>query len=74
LAKDYLIGSFPLRLDTSAKVADFLVGVEEMNLGLDYADRYRTLVGRVTAADVQRVAGKFFGPSTFDRVVVGRAP
>ncbi len=74
LAKDYLMGSFPLRLDTSSKVADFLVGVEEMNLGLDYADRYRTLVGRVTAADVQRVAAKYFGPATFDRVVVGQAP
>jgi zinc protease len=74
LAKDYLIGSFPLRLDTSSKVADFLVGVEEMNLGLDYADRYRGLIGRVTAADVQRVAIKFFGPSTFDRVVVGQTP
>ena len=74
VAKDYLIGSFPLRLDTSSKVADFLVGVEEMSLGLDYADRYRTLVGRVTAADVRRVAAKYFGPATFDRVVVGDTP
>jgi zinc protease len=74
VAKDYLIGSFPLRLDTSSKVADFLVGVQEMSLGLDYADRYRTLVGRVTAADVQRVAAKYFGPGTFDRVVVGATP
>ena len=74
LAKDYLIGSFPLRLDTSSKVADFLVGVEEMRLGLDYADRYRTLIGRVTAADVQRVAAKYFDPATFDRVVVGQTP
>ena len=74
VAKDYLIGSFPLRLDTSSKMADFLVGVEEMSLGLDYADRYRNLVSRVTAADVQRVAGKYFGPATFDRVVVGDTP
>jgi zinc protease len=74
VAKDYLIGSFPLRLDTSSKVADFLVAVEEMGLGLDYADRYRDRVGRVTAADVQRVAAKYFGPTTFDRVVVGRTP
>jgi zinc protease len=74
VAKDYLIGSFPLRLDTSSKVADFLVGVEEMKLGLDYADRYRGLIGRVTAADVQRVAAKYFGPPTFDRVVVGQTP
>ena len=74
VAKDYLIGSFPLRLDTSSKVADFLVGLEQLKLGLDYADRYRDLIGRVTAADVQRVAAKYFGATTFDRVVVGRTP
>jgi zinc protease len=71
LARDYLIGSFPLRLDTTAKVADFIVAVEEQGLGLDYAERYRAGVARVTAADVQRVAARFFGPDTFSRVVVG---
>ena len=72
LAKAYLIGSFPLRLDTSAKVADFVVAVEELGLGLDYADRYRERIARVTAADVQRVAAKYFGPGAFSRVVVGQ--
>jgi len=71
LAKDYLIGSFPLRLDTTGKVADFVVAIESQGLGLDYADRYKAGVARVTAADVQRVAGRFFGPDTFSRVVVG---
>jgi zinc protease len=71
LAKEYLIGSFPLRLDTTAKVADFVVAIEEQGLGLDYADRYKASIARVTAADVQRVAGRFFGPDTFSRVVVG---
>jgi zinc protease len=74
LAKDYLVGSFPLRLDTSAKVADFLVAIEEQGLGLDYADRYRQNVARVTVADVQRAAATFFAPDTFNRVVVGRTP
>jgi zinc protease len=71
LAKAYLVGSFPLRLDTSAKVADFIVAIETMGLGLDYADRYKAAVGRVTAADVQRVAAKYFTPSEFNRVIVG---
>ena len=71
LAKDYLIGSFPLRLDTTSKVADFIVTVEEQGLGLDYADRYKERVAKVTAADVQRVAAKYFAPDTFNRVVVG---
>jgi zinc protease len=71
LAKDYLVGSFPLRLDTTAKVADFIVAIEEQGLGLDYAERYKAGIARVTAADVQRVATRFFGPDTFSRVVVG---
>ena len=71
LAKEYLIGSFPLRLDTTAKVADFVVAIEEQGLGLDYADRYKAAIARVTAADVQRVAARFFPPDTFNRVVVG---
>ncbi len=74
LAKSYLIGSFPFRLDTSSKVADFLVAIESQGLGLDYADRYRASVARVTAADVQRVAGTFFPPDSFNRVVVGKLP
>jgi zinc protease len=71
LAKDYLIGSFPLRLDTSSKLADFVVAIEGQGLGLDYADRYKERVARVTAADVQRVAAKYFAPDSFNRVVVG---
>jgi zinc protease len=74
LAKSYLIGSFPFRLDTSSKVADFLLGIESQDLGLDYADTYRAGVGRVTVADVQRVAAKFFTPGQFNRVVVGKFP
>jgi zinc protease len=74
LAQDYLIGSFPLRLDTTAKVADFVVAIEAQGLGLDYAERYKAGIAKVTAADVQRVARKFFRPDTFDRVVVGATP
>ena len=74
LAKSYLVGSFPLRLDTTAKVAGFITGVEAQGLGLDYADRYRRAIAAVTAADVQRVSARFLAPATFDRVVVGQVP
>lgn len=74
VARAYLRGSFPLRLDTSAKVADFLVTVEALGLGLDYADRYRERIGRVTAADVERVARRYLAPDGLSRVVVGAEP
>jgi zinc protease len=74
VARSYLTGSFPLRLDTSAKVADFLAAVEYLGLGLDYPDRYRQRIARVTAADVQRVAAQYLAPATFHEVIVGQPP
>jgi zinc protease len=71
-AKSYLIGSFPLRLDTSGKLAGFLGAVEESGLGLDYPDRYKERIARVTAADLQRVAAKYLDPATFSSVMVGK--
>ncbi len=74
LAKSYLIGSFPWRLDTNAKLAGFITVAEAQGLGLDYADRYRREIARVTAADVQRVSARFFAPGTFSGVIVGQGP
>ena len=69
-AKAYLTGSFPLRLDTSGKVARLLAGVEYFGLGLDYADRYLGLIQAVTAAEVQRVAQKYLDPDRYALAVV----
>ena len=74
LAKDYLIGSFALRIDTTAKVAGLLQTVEEMGLGLDYPVRYRRGIEQVTAADIERVARRYLEPSGFSSVTVGKLP
>lgn len=74
LAKDYLIGSFPLRLDTTAKVAGLLQTVEEMGLGLGYPLRYAEGIRKVAAADVQRVAKRYLDPSGFSTAIVGKSP
>jgi zinc protease len=71
-AKSYLIGSFPLRLDTSGKLARFLTAVEESGLGLDYPERYKERIARVSATDVRRVAAKYLDPATFASVMVGK--
>ena len=70
-AKNYLIGSYPLRFDTNQRVAAFLTQVEVFGLGLDFADRYGELIGRVNAADVQRVAKDFLHPDQLITVIVG---
>jgi zinc protease len=70
-AKAYLTGSFPLRLDTNRKLAEMISAVEYYKLGLDYADRYPTLINAVTRADVQRVARTYLRPDRYVLVVVG---
>jgi zinc protease len=75
LAKAYLIGSYPLRVDTSSKVASLVITLEEAGLGLDYPERYRERIARVTAADVRRVAAVYLDPDTFSTVMVtGKRP
>ena len=70
-ARNYLIGSFALGLDTNDDIADFLGQVEYLGLGLDYADRYAALIRDVTAEDIRRVARKYLQPDKLIVVVVG---
>lgn len=57
-AKSYLIGSFALRFDSSAKVASQLLQIQIDNLGIDYIDIRNELVAKVTLEDVKRVAAR----------------
>jgi len=56
MAKDYLIGSFALRFDTSGKIAAQLLAVQLDNLGIDYIDRRNGEIEAVTVEDIKRVA------------------
>jgi zinc protease len=70
-AKAYLTGSFPLRMDTSAKIAGMLTNIEIFSLGLDFPDRYAALINAVTKEDVLRVAKKYVDPRKMVIVVLG---
>ena len=69
-AKKYLIGSFPMRLDTQGKLAGFLTQIEYYSLGLDYAKKYPALIRSVTREDVLRVAKKYLHPQKYVLVIV----
>ncbi len=69
-AKAFLTGSFPLRLDTSKKIAGLLATIEYYGLGLDYVEQYAARVNAVTAADVQRVAQQYLAPEKYALAVV----
>lgn len=69
-AKKYLIGSFSLKLDRQSEIVDFMLQTELYGLGTDYAERFPTLVGSVTKAEVQQVAQKYLHPDALDLVAV----
>ena len=70
-AKSFIIGSFPLRIDTSAKLAQVLAQVEFYNLGLDYFTQYPKQIEKVTKEEVLRVAKQYLDPQHYALVVVG---
>ncbi len=71
-AKRYLTGSFPLRIDTSEELSQFLVQVEYYGLGLDYPEKYNALINALSKEDIMRVARTYLHPDACVLVVVGR--
>lgn len=70
--KSYLIGSYPLRFDTSGKIAAQLLEIQLENLGIDYIDRRNGLIEAVTAEDVRRAAARFLADAKLLVTLVGR--
>ncbi|KJS32498.1 MAG: hypothetical protein VR64_06135 [Desulfatitalea sp. BRH_c12] len=66
-AKNYLIGSFPLRYASQKGLAQLLAYVEFHQLGQDYFRKYAERVRRIEKKDVQDAARKYLKP---DQAVV----
>jgi zinc protease len=71
-AKTYLTGSFPLRFDSNAKIANYLVFVMMEDLGADYINVRNDLIEAVTLEDIDRVARSLLDPGSLSFVVVGK--
>jgi hypothetical protein len=70
-ARDYLIGVFPLRFETSGQVAGALSGLVIFGLPDDELDRYRPTIAEVSADAAQAAARKHIRPGQASIVVVG---
>jgi zinc protease len=73
LARDYLVGVFPLRYETTAAIAGAIAAREAYGLPSDYYETYRDRMAAVTAADVLRVAREHWRPEQLQIVAVGDA-
>jgi zinc protease len=70
-AKTYLIGSFPLGLDTTSRLAALLVSLQVEGLGMDYVEQRAAALAAVTIDDVRRVAKRLLDPDRLRIVIVG---
>jgi zinc protease len=69
-AKAYLVNSFPLRLVSNRDIASLLPVLEFYELGLDYPDRYPSLIGDITREQVHAAAKAYLHPDHMLQVVV----
>jgi zinc protease len=59
-----------MRIETSSRIARFLLAVEYYGLGIEYIDNYPEYINGVTKEDVLRVAKKHLDPDNYTLVVV----
>ena len=71
-AKRFLIGSYPLRFDTSGKITANLLDIQIENLGIDYIDKRNALIEAVTPEDARRAARRFLAEVKLLVMLVGQ--
>jgi zinc protease len=71
-AKSYITGSMPLALSSTEDIAGILLSLRVDGLPIDYLDRFADNIRKVSAADVQRVAGRVLKPDAMLTVLVGQ--
>ena len=70
-AKTFLTGSFPLTLDSNAKIARTLNGYQRSGLPADYVEKRNAMIQAVTLAKVNEMAKKYFDPARLVVVIAG---
>lgn len=70
-AKDSILNSFVFRFDSADKVLQEKMSYEFYGYPLDFLEKFQTGIGKVTAADVARVAAKYVHRDQMSVLVVG---
>ena len=70
-AKDNIIGGFPMRIDSNAKILDYLSLIGFHNLPLTYLEDFNKSVAKVTAAQIKDAFKRRIKPQDFVSVTVG---
>jgi zinc protease len=70
-AKGYLTGVFPVRLETNAGVAGQILTAELYGLGIDYIERYPSIIGAVTRQEAHAAARTYLSTRAYALVTAG---
>ncbi len=70
-AKANIIGGFPMRIDSNAKILDYLAMIGFYHLPLNYLDEYNNNVDKVTVAQIKETFNRRLKPENFVTIVVG---
>lgn len=73
-ARDYLVGGFPLRIDSNGKLLGNVAAIAWHGLPLDYLDTWTEKVARITAAQVRAALQRKLDPARMATVTVGAKP
>jgi zinc protease len=71
-AKSYLTGSFALRFDSNAKIANQLLWFWQEDMGIDYVDRRNAEIEALTLEDVKRAGKRLFENQDLIVTIVGK--
>lgn len=70
-SKSYLIGSLPLSLTSTDKVASLLLSIQLRDLPIDYLDKRKAAIEKATIEDIQNIAKTLLKPDSLSVVMVG---
>jgi len=73
-AKDYLVGGFPLLIDSNRKLLENVANIAWNNLPLDYLDTWTQHVERVTVAEIKAAFARKLQPDRMVTVTLGASP
>jgi len=70
-AREFLVGVFPIALETNEGVASMLLSAEFQGLGTDYLQKYAGFYRSVTLSQVNAAAKKYLRPESATLVIAG---
>ena len=70
-AKDYMIGGFPLRLDSNKKILEYVSMMAFYKYPLDYLETFTNKIDKITAEEIKSAFQRRVDMSKFSTVIVG---